>query len=183
MSSTATLRFSGALDDSNVKLFELEPGMEDALSSGGHFFIKGPTSKKSAGLVLCSETKTFSMRKAETSNAVLVVKGVDQPSGKRRKVSGSGVEEQTEALRIATVSASVGEFYELTETAPKLDRLREMLQECPFDGTRSSVEGQIGDECNSADTTHVATALMAGCNNHIDAGSFYGFCLTNVTDQ
>ena len=119
MSSTATLRFSGALDDSNVKLFELEPGMEDTLSRGDRFFIKGSTSKKAAGLVLCSETKTFSMRKAETSNVVLVVNGVDEPAAKKRKMAGSDAEAQTGGGRVATVSASVGEFYQLTETAPK----------------------------------------------------------------
>ena len=149
MSSTATLRFSGALDDSNVKLFELEPGMEDTLSRGDRFFIKGSTSKKAAGLVLCSETKTFSMRKAETSNVVLVVNGVDEPAAKKRKMAGSDAEAQTGGGRVATVSASVGEFYQLTETAPKLERLREMLQECPFDGTRSSVEGQGEDQGES----------------------------------
>jgi hypothetical protein len=56
---------------SDMQLIEMSPEVADAISSGEKICIRGSLSKSDA--VLCTRTRTFTMKKVETSNAVYVV--------------------------------------------------------------------------------------------------------------
>jgi sister chromatid cohesion protein DCC1 len=87
---------------------------------------------------MCTGTKTFLLRKADTSNTVLVT----EPRDRKRKGCPTDDENDGAAARSVAlrVVASVGDTYQLTQTAPKLERLRALLQQLPFRGGAADAE-------------------------------------------
>jgi hypothetical protein len=77
----ATLSFSSAFPSCSYQLFELPPELVDYVSSGGNLLIKGSKTEASDA-VMCTNSKTFSVKKVETSNdGFILPRGAEKVDG------------------------------------------------------------------------------------------------------
>eukprot|EP00743_Colponemidia_sp_Colp-15_P007026 GILK01007582.1.p1 GENE.GILK01007582.1~~GILK01007582.1.p1 ORF type:complete len:397 (+),score=66.09 GILK01007582.1:45-1193(+) len=113
-------------DSQNFQLLELN---NDALNhlKTGPLYIKG---KPDAEAVLCTDDKTFLVRKAETSNSLLLV-ATDEPV---RAVDESDSNKEN-ALCTFGVGGIAMSHLELIETVPQLTQLRELLSDSMYKGS------------------------------------------------
>lgn len=83
LSVTQSLTFNRELVDPNtVKLMEVTPELADQLESGSRqIVIRGDPSDSA---VLCSDSQTFDLREAETSNSVLLLENLKYPEQCKR---------------------------------------------------------------------------------------------------
>ena len=83
LSVTQSLTFNRELVDPNtVKLMEVTPELADQLESGSRQIVIRGDPGDSA--VLCSDSQTFDLREAETSNAVLLLENLKYPEQCKR---------------------------------------------------------------------------------------------------
>jgi hypothetical protein len=80
-------------------------------------------------LVFTTATKTFLLRKAETTNALLLL----PPASAESPVPGSRVKH--------VVQASLSHHFELVEIPPRVAKIRALLMECPYKGSASEDVG------------------------------------------
>lgn len=112
------LFFPGTFGSRDLRLVEVPPDMIDIISSGQNLKIVGDPSK--GDTVLCSEDRTFSLRKVETSNHIFLV----PPS--------SDHEFQLEC--------SINEYYEIKPVAGKIGRIRSLLETHVYTGESGEAE-------------------------------------------
>jgi len=85
--------------------------------------------------VLCSQTKTFEIKEAETSNSLLLVSQLSFPS----QISQS----ETRKLGWRSVAGVFYKYLEMVEVRPKLRKLKEIMSETPY-SEDSKKSGQTG---------------------------------------
>jgi sister chromatid cohesion protein DCC1 len=110
---TQTITFSTDFADRDVRLFEIPASVADDYEAGISFKLIGPKDA-STDVVFCSENKTFTVKKVETSNSIFIV----QPS----------------ASTNYTVSAHCKHYYEIKPTAPRVDRIVSLLKASEYRG-------------------------------------------------
>ena len=93
--------------------------------------------------VLCTKTKTFVVKRVETSNTLLLC----APPG---ALDDGTIEVDENGRKIAKTHAQVSSHLDLTEIAPRLDKLKMMLEK-KFMLRKSSVEEQEEEEEGTAD--------------------------------
>ena len=144
------------------KLFELTPELEAALTSGQSVCFKGAPDED---VVLCTDAKTFSVRRVESSNTTLVA-----------PVAAAGGENTPQNGTLSVVS-SFGSTYELVEVAPRLEAARQMLLERPYAGASHEASGTAGlhgwDELR--ERSQASDAELRGFLRELDACEIGGF--------
>ncbi|GFS17165.1 sister chromatid cohesion protein DCC1 [Elysia marginata] len=132
-SQVQCLYFSEQLENDAIKLMELEGPLQGALQAGERVEIRGDPSD---GAVVVTETQTFDVKEAETSNSMLMISslsfGPDIPS------------EGDQGIVKREVSSIVHNYYELRPIKPRLTKLRVLLSENPFRGSECE-----GDELDT----------------------------------
>jgi sister chromatid cohesion protein DCC1 len=95
---------------SDLQLFELPAELIDLVPEGLELQIKGGKDEEA---VLCTHNSTYSIRKAETSNVLLIASPPTKDQG-------------------YVVKGMQSYHYEVLKIAPRLQTLREMLSESPY---------------------------------------------------
>jgi len=126
------ISFTSNLMGGDMKLLEVTSEVADGLEAGEVLTMRGEAGDNS---VLCSKTKTFEIKEAETSNSLLLLPELSFPD----QISGS----ESRKLSWANVNGVFHKYLELVEIRPKLRKLKEMLSETPFT-EESKKDGQIG---------------------------------------
>jgi len=124
--------FTSSLMGDDIKLLEVTKEVANGLEAGDVLTLRGEEGDNS---VLCSETKTYDLKEAETSNSLLLVSQMSFPD----QIS------KTEARKLGWRTV-VGVFYkylELVEIRPRLRKLKQMLSETPYTED-SKKSGQVG---------------------------------------
>lgn len=92
-------------------------------------------------VVLCSDERTYTVKTADTSNSLFLIPPPeasaveDAPIAAAASSSSGGVNSALlDFTRRREVAAVVSSYLELAQTPPRLDRLRELLAECPYAG-------------------------------------------------
>ena len=106
--------------DDAYKLVAVNADLLAAIEKGEKVCLKGSEGKNDA--VLCTEKKTYQMKKVETSNTVLLV-----PPGNS----------EHHIVSKSTYS------YELTAMEPKLDELRQLLSVSEYKGYEEETESRV----------------------------------------
>ena len=119
------LRFSPHLNAQELKLMELPSDVLEALKKGDRVVVRGDPSDEA---VLCTGNRTYELKIAETSNALLLSPDLFVPSNAQFQRFGDG------SLVSSQVVACLGDYFELRCCQPKTQKLRELLSECPYKG-------------------------------------------------
>ncbi|CEG46603.1 Uncharacterized conserved protein [Plasmopara halstedii] len=112
-------------DENNYKLLQLNPEIEHAITTGSTVFIVGAPDARA---VLCTESKSFYMKKEDTSNLRLLTTYTDW----------SEPEKLTEK-RIIQVPGAARYHYTLEEKVPDLTTLRSLLLEAPYEKVKQDL--------------------------------------------
>nr|SVE75255.1 EOG090X09TV [Daphnia dolichocephala] len=120
------------LDSKKVKLLEVNKETLEYLNSGECLFIKGT---EDSHVVICSNSSTFELKEAETSNSLLLMPPLNH---------GKLIEEtESRALRKQEVLGVYHTYYEMRHTKPKLQSLRNALAKYPYKGQDSEISEDI----------------------------------------
>lgn len=118
------------VDRDDIELLEIDPGvLNEILKSDGSIAFKGGPDDVA---VVCTKTKTYQVKRVETSNHILLVgpslDGGETTTTKTKTTVVTETQPPDEApTKRATVRAQKSSHLDLTEIAPRLDRLRDML--------------------------------------------------------
>nr|CAG4649512.1 EOG090X09TV [Scapholeberis mucronata]SVE93747.1 EOG090X09TV [Scapholeberis mucronata] len=116
------------LDSKQVKLLEVDAEVLDYINSGECLYIKGT---EEAHAIICSNSSTFELKEAETSNSLLLMPAL---------MNGKVIEEtSTRKLKKQEVLGIYHTYYEMKLTKPKLQSLRTILGKCPYKGKQYEV--------------------------------------------
>merc|ERR1740130_92951 len=125
-----TLHFAESFTDTSVKLFEVDDTvLEELLADGGSLAIKGNPNEEA---VLCTATRTYLLRLAESSNTLLLMPG-QLPKAPPAEGPPATI----------TISSSASAYYELVPTAPRASALPELLALCPYRAPRLPADGDM----------------------------------------
>ena len=105
VSGRRRLFYPGHFDTRDLRLVEIPAEFVDTVATGEHLKIVGDDNKNDS--VLCSNNKTYSIRKVETSNQIYLVK----PSS----TCDFGIE------------GGIKEYYEIKPIIGKISRIKELL--------------------------------------------------------
>lgn len=132
MPCSQVFSFAPSLMGQDIKLLEVPPGLAAELAEGSVFTLRGD---REDNVVLCTETHTYAVKEAETSNSLLLVPGLSLPSALEK-----------EGERCLTKSSVDGVFYkylDVTPCQPNLKRLVTLLGEKLY-GETSAQEKLMG---------------------------------------
>ncbi|KAH7472190.1 Sister chromatid cohesion protein DCC1 [Phytophthora ramorum] len=115
-------------NEDKYKLLQLEPEIEQVITSGSKVFIVG---SPDARAVLCTEDKSYFIKKEDTSNLRLLTTHTDW----------SGPE-QTTGKRTILVSGAARFHYLLEHKVPDSTQLRALLLEAPYEKPRGAASTQ-----------------------------------------
>lgn len=110
----------------DVKLLEINPELLGKVNEGQMLTIRGEPGETA---VVCTESSTFELKEAETSNALLLFQDMVYPEEYQ---SNKGEQEQSVFPR--EIIGIFHTYFELRLCAPRLKKLREVLMECPYRG-------------------------------------------------
>ncbi|KAK2721208.1 sister chromatid cohesion protein DCC1-like [Artemia franciscana] len=130
LSLSQLVYYSGDINQENSKVFELPKELLEDLKSQKRFVIRG---NENDSAVLCTDSATYDMTEAETSNLLLAVPELSVP----QEIPES---EEGRVLKIIEVRKAFQTYFELKPTKPKLKRLREMLQSRLYNGPELEME-------------------------------------------
>jgi len=148
--------FAENLQGENVKLVEVPKDIADGFLAGESLVIRGEESDNS---VVCSQSKTYEIKEAETSNSLLMCPHLRFPDSLAREGS------QGRQLAWTTVTGLTFKYFELQEIRPKTRKLREILMENPYseDSARNNHYGPTFQELLNrvqASESELRTALI-----------------------
>nr|SVE80249.1 EOG090X09TV [Daphnia magna]SVE81447.1 EOG090X09TV [Daphnia magna]SVE82608.1 EOG090X09TV [Daphnia magna] len=116
------------LDSKQVKLLEVSKDTLEYINSGECLFIKG---NEDAHVIICSNSNSFELKEAETSNSMLLMPSLLQ---------GTLIEDTgSRTLKKQEVFGVYHTYYEMRLTRPKLQSLRNALAKYPYRGKNSEV--------------------------------------------
>ncbi|XP_071965830.1 sister chromatid cohesion protein DCC1-like [Antedon mediterranea] len=125
------LYFSEDLNPSGMKLMEVDNNLLDVLKEGQRLIIRG---EKTDHAVLCTDNKTYDLKLAETTNALLLV-----PDG----VTPSKSLDDNRSLKHQQVSGLVHTYFELKPARPKLKKIYKMLEDFEYEGSVEENEKEL----------------------------------------
>ena len=125
-----------------LELLEVDDAIVDEIVSGdGVVRFKGGPDDVA---VVCTKSKTYQVKRVETSNQLLIVgpplRGEEEERGEDAEEAGG--ETEAAGKKRATVRAEMNSHLDLTEIAPKLDRLREMMTSAAYGGEDEMETGE-----------------------------------------
>ena len=129
-----------------LELLEVDDAIVDEIVSGdGVVRFKGGPDDVA---VVCTKSKTYQVKRVETSNQLLIVgpplRGEEEEEGEDAEEEGG--ETEAAGKKRATVRAEMNSHLDLTEIAPKLDRLREMMASAAYGGEDEMETGEGDDD-------------------------------------
>lgn len=130
--STPTFVFGPEFGNEDYKLMELNDEVLAAIKEGKNLYFKGEGSED---VVLCTETATFTVKTADTSNTLFLV-----PSHEGR----GAMDFETDGAGPRHVVGQPMAYFELAATMPKLDKLKELLKQNPYRGPEHETESPEG---------------------------------------
>uniref|UniRef100_A0A8C5MNC6 Sister chromatid cohesion protein DCC1 n=1 Tax=Leptobrachium leishanense TaxID=445787 RepID=A0A8C5MNC6_9ANUR len=139
-STVQCLSFNQAFNSGDYCLMELDDALCKEIEAGGSLVIRGD---KSDHAVLCSTSKTFDLKIADTSNLLLFIPGCQTPD----QLPADQQELNVVHHEIAGFS---NHYWELRKCRPKLKKLKKLLTENPYEGPENE---QKGDSVASLYTT------------------------------
>ncbi|KAL3869842.1 hypothetical protein ACJMK2_042474 [Sinanodonta woodiana] len=128
---TQIVHFSPDLDNDSVRLLELDSDVLDALSQGDKIVIRGD---KEDGAVLCTKNKSYDIKGAEISNAMLIMPNL--------QFGDSLPEDGPAQLHHRQVTSTLHSYYELRQCKPKLKKLKTILEENPYNGWENEEDSE-----------------------------------------
>ena len=114
---------------SDVRFIETDGELVKAISEGKSVSLKGSAEDNA---VICSDSKTYEIKEAETSNSMLFIS----------KFLGPGVCSGKD-LEIAEVEYLTNSYFELSLSPPKLFKLHNLLSTCYFKGEAEEREVDV----------------------------------------
>ncbi|CAH2285829.1 sister chromatid cohesion DCC1 [Pelobates cultripes] len=123
-STVHCLTFNRAFNSGDYSLMELDDALCKEIEAGGSLVIRG---EKSDHAVLCSESKTYDLKIADTSNLLLFIPGCKTPD----QLLADQQEVNVVRCEIAGFS---NHYWELRRCRPKLKKLKKLLMENTYDG-------------------------------------------------
>eukprot|EP00052_Salpingoeca_macrocollata_P000243 m.19330 g.19330 ORF g.19330 m.19330 type:complete len:370 (+) comp10350_c0_seq1:147-1256(+) len=114
----ANLVFAEDFTSAGYKLLELNPDTLRALEQQQEVVFKG---EEDEDVVLCTSSRTFSVKVADTSNALYLCTA---------QTADQVLSFTAHAPR--TIAGQCASFLELAPIAPRLDKLRRLLEQCPY---------------------------------------------------
>ena len=123
------------VDRDDIELLEIDPNvLNEILKSDGSIAFKGGPDDVA---VVCTKTKTYQVKRVETSNQILLVgppldgetRGGETVVAETRRMGEADV---ATTKKRATVRAQKSSHLDLTEIAPRLERLRDMLASAAY---------------------------------------------------
>ncbi|CAH1774948.1 unnamed protein product [Owenia fusiformis] len=145
--------FSEDLGNDSFKLMELNPDMLATIKAGDSLVIRGDESDCA---VICTNNKTYELKEAEISNSLLLIPTVMFPDQ---------MENKEETLENRQVVSIMHDYLELRPCKPRLQKLRQLLEECPYKGILEDAEGQSGKKF----TYSVLQDMVQCSNTELDA--------------
>ncbi|CAG9824485.1 unnamed protein product [Phaedon cochleariae] len=125
-----TLRFTPEnLHDNNYKLLQLDSHLLNDITEGNTLYIKGDDDDE---VVICSETHTFHVTEAETSNSLLLVKHL--------KFNNEIEENEDPRINNILVSSIFYDYLEAVVGKPHLKKLHEILNKSVYKGPEVEFE-------------------------------------------
>jgi len=121
---------SEMLSNEDLKLLEVTPALADSLCAGSTLVLRG---EEGDSAVLCSDSATFDVKEAETSNSMLLLPNLSLPPD---ECVSKGVE-RTLAWR--EVSGVFYKYLELVEVRPRMRKLQTILLENLYTGEEEKV--------------------------------------------
>ena len=132
-----TILFSKHLvDPSSVRLLEITPALANQLENGSKLIIRGDGEESAT---LCTETETFDVREAETSNSLLLLDQLKYPDSCESKTS-------ARELSTSRVTGIFHRYLEIKKCRPKVSKIRTLLQATPYFGPSSASDPSTGVE-------------------------------------
>ncbi|VVC28265.1 Sister chromatid cohesion protein Dcc1 [Cinara cedri] len=145
----------------NYKLLELDEHILSDLKCGSTVVFKGDR-KESA--VLCTETKTYDVKEAETSNSILLLPELTFPDE----------ESSNTELSSRKVVGIFHTYYEVKSCKPRLKKLRNLLEKCSYKG--SELEHTVLETNEMFTFEHLSAIIQASDvqlkNALLDMGAF-----------
>jgi len=127
---SSTITFHSDFTSAGLKLMELpNKEVEEAIASGSAQLCFKAGRGESA--VFCTETKTYNLRVADTSNTLYL--SIPDPATEKGKAPA------------CEVQGAVKEYFELEEIPPRVEQLTELLYKAPYSGalTEPDVDGKL----------------------------------------
>ncbi|XP_075070107.1 sister chromatid cohesion protein DCC1 [Mixophyes fleayi] len=123
-STVQCLTFSDTFTASDYSLMELDDTLCKEIEAGDSLVIRGD---KSDHVVLCSQSKTYEMKIADTSNLLLFLPDCKIPDQ-------LPLDQQCLSVSQCTIAGFSNHFWELRRCRPKLKNLKKLLLENPYEG-------------------------------------------------
>eukprot|EP00794_Sanderia_malayensis_P004537 gene4537-5134_t len=118
-----TLYFSANLGDSEFKLLELSNDVLESLKENESVVIRGDESEEA---VLCTETETFEVKAADTSNLLTLIPDLKTPKS-------ADFESELDIHKINIVQ-NLFSYFELKKIRPRLQKLKYLLEKTKYAG-------------------------------------------------
>merc|ERR1719412_1959805 len=131
---TQPLYYSNELiDKDTIRIIEVTPELAESLYIGKELVIRGDEADSA---VLCSETKTYEIKEAETSNTFLLLDKISSSADcKNEKISSRVSNAENEkydnprVLKDIQIRGAFSSYLELLPCSPKTSRIRMVLQQ------------------------------------------------------
>ncbi|XP_064088191.1 sister chromatid cohesion protein DCC1-like [Macrobrachium nipponense] len=133
---TQTLEFTKDFGENQSKtlLFEVNSELLETLKKGDRLILRGDAE---AGAVLCTKNKTYEVREAETSNSLVLLPEFSFPGGMPVDGERSLINRQVHGIHYT--------YLEVRPCKPRLQKLRQLLSERPFNGLENNDQEMEGE--------------------------------------
>lgn len=132
------LHFGPQLNSDDIKLLELPHEVLTAVSGGQKVVIRGDPSEDA---VLCTAEKTYELREADTSNALLICPTLSLPKNQC-------FQDLDVSLVSKEVTACLSSYMELRPCRPRTEKLKQLLAECPYRGAEFEASEEFEEVAN-----------------------------------
>jgi len=126
------ISFSDSLISGDLKLLEVPASLANQLVSGSVITLRGDEDDPA---VLCTDTHTYDIKEAETSNSLLLLDDLTLPSTEK--------DESERRIVPRTVAGVFYKYLEVLPSQPRLKRLEKILGKNPY-GEDSNKAGLVG---------------------------------------
>ncbi|XP_067126212.1 sister chromatid cohesion protein DCC1 isoform X2 [Centruroides vittatus] len=121
---TQCLVGSEDFQNDGLKLMELDSSLLNELLKGKRYVIRGD---KNDSAVLCTDTKTFEIKEAETSNSLLLLPDINFPE----EIDN---DDKTRIINVKEITDIFHSYFELRASRPNIRKLKTLLEENPYQG-------------------------------------------------
>lgn len=122
------------LHQHNYKLLQLDPQLLEEVNVGSKLYFKG---EKDEEVVICSDTQTFHVVEAETSNSLLLIQGA--------KFNKDIEDDEDSIVRDVTVTGIFYDYLEATLGKPHLKKIDKLLENSLYKGPEYECDVDINN--------------------------------------